>query len=141
MATINCNVREPCNDSKCYWLAGTGYEFHSHVTAAERVGSQSENNVKNETSHISTDSFYAYLPAVPFMSDYAMDTNDAGAENSMEHGSDPNNESCISALTHMPNLNEHIVSVGITVGRRKRINDEHITTAEPKRQRQEGNLI
>jgi hypothetical protein len=62
-------------------------------------------------------------------------------ENSLENGRDPENDSCISALTHMPNLNENIVSVGITLGRRKLINDEHNTTAEPKRQRQEGNLI
>lgn len=137
MATINCNVRESWNDTKCYRLAGTGYEFESHVTTAEEAGSQSEKNVKHETSHISTDGYYARLPAVPFMDDYAMDTNDAGAENSMENGRDPKNGSCISALTLMPNLNENDVSVGITLARRKRINDEYNTTAEPKRQRHE----
>jgi len=141
MATVNCNVREPWNDTKCYRLAGTGYEFHSHATTAEEVGSQSEKNVKHETSDISTDGYYACVPAVPFMDDYAMDTNDAGAENSLENGRDPKNESCISALTLMPSLNENVVSVGITLGRRKRLNDEYNTTAEPKRQRHEGNLI
>ena len=70
-----------------------------------------------------------------------MDTNDAGAESSMENGRGPKNGSCISALTLMSNVNENVVSVGITLGRRKRINDEYNTTAEPKRQRHEGNLI
>ena len=141
MATINCNVREPWNDTKCYRLAGTGYEFHSHVTPVQEIGSPSEKNVKHETSHISTGGYYACLPAAPFMDDYAMDTNDAGAENSIENGRDPKNESSISELTLMPNVNENVVSVGITLGRRKRISDEYNTTAEPKRQRHEGNLI
>jgi len=56
-----------------------------------------------------------------------MDTNDAGAESSMENGRGPKNGSCISALTLMSNLNENVVSVGITLGRRKRINDEYNT--------------
>jgi hypothetical protein len=141
MATINCNVRAAWNDTKCYRLAGAGYdEFHSRVTTVEEVGSQSEKSGKHETSHISSDGYYGSLPAVPFIDDYAMDTNDAGAENSMESGRDPKNDACSSALTHMPNLNENLVSVGVTLGRRKRINDEHNTTAEPKRQRHEGNL-
>lgn len=138
MATINCNVRAAWNDTKCYRLAGAGYdEFHSRVTTVEEVGSQSEKSGKHETSHISSDGYYGSLPAVPFIDDYAMDTNDAGAENSMESGRDPKNDACSSALTHMPNLNENLVSVGVTLGRRKRINDEHNTTAEPKRQRHE----
>lgn len=139
MAATNSNVQAPRNDIKRYRFAGTGYELYSHQTPVKEDESQSENNVKHETSHISSDGYYACLPAVPFIDDYAMDTNDAGAENSMENGIDPNNESCISALRDMLVLNEN-VSVEITLRRKKRINDEY-TTAEPKRQRHEGNLI
>lgn len=140
MAAINCNVQAPWNDRKYYRFARTGYEFHSHLTPVKEDDSHSGKNVKHETSHISSDGYYACLPAVPFMDDYAMDTNDVGAENSMENGRDPKNESCISALTDMPVLNENVVSVEIALRRRKRINDEY-ATAEPKRQRHEGNLI
>jgi len=122
-------------------LSACRYGIRISVSCNSSRGSwKSEKNVKHETSHIST-GYYACLPAVPFMDDYAMDTNDAGAENSVENWRDPKNESCISALTRMPNLNENAVSVGITLGRRKRINDEYHTTAEPKRHRHEGNLI
>jgi hypothetical protein len=142
MATVNCNVRTPWNDTKCHRFAGTGYnEFYSHITTVEKVGSQSEKNGKHEVSHTSSDDYNGYLPTVPDIDDYAMDTNDAGAENSMENGRDPKNDSCMSALIHTSDLNENVRSVGITLGRRKRSNDERNTTAEPKRQRHEGNLI
>jgi hypothetical protein len=78
---------------------------------------------------------------MPDIEDYAMDTSDAGAENSMGNGTDPKNGSCTGTLTSMENVNVNVLSVGITLGRRKRNSEEDNSTDEPKRQRKEGNSI
>jgi hypothetical protein len=78
---------------------------------------------------------------MPFAEDYAMDTNDAGAENSVGNGTDPKNGLCINKLTNMQSGNGNVLSVGISIGRRKRISEEDNSSEEPKRQRQEGNLM
>jgi hypothetical protein len=114
-------------------------ELNANVTWVQDVENRSENNGKHRTSHISSNGYYGYLPVIPDIEDYAMDTSDAGAENSMGNGTDPKNGSCISTLTKMENVN--VLSVGITLGRRKRNSEEDNSTDEPKRQRKEGNFI
>lgn len=142
MAAINCSVSTRWNDTKCQRLAGLGSdEFPSHIMGVQDVGKQPEKNGKYKYCHISSNGYYGYLPVMSYAEDYAMDTNDASAENSMGNGRDPKNERSISALTNMQHVNGNILSVGISIGRRKRICEEDNSTEEPKRQRQEGNLF
>lgn len=142
MATMNSNVSTHWNDTKCQRLAGMRCdEFCTHVIGVQDAGNQPEKNGIYRSCYISSNGYYGYLPVMPYAEDYPMDTNDAGAENSMGNGTDPKNGPCISTLTNMLNGNGNVLSVGISIGRRKRINKEDNSTEEPKRQRQEGNLM
>lgn len=141
MARISWPVSTCCNDTKRQRPAGMRYdELHANATRVQDVENRSENNGKYRTSHISSNGYYGYLPVIPDIEDYAMDTSDAVAENSMGNGTDPKDGSCISTLTKTENVNVNVMSVGITLGRRKRNSEEDNSTDEPKRQRQEGNL-
>lgn len=139
MARISWPVSTCWRDTKCQRPAGIQYdELHANVTTVQDVENQSEKNRKYRTSHISSNGYYGYLPVIPDIEDYAMDTSDAGAENSMGNGTDPKNGSCTGGtLTSTENVN--VLSMGITLGRRKRNSEEDNSTDEPKRQRKEGN--
>jgi hypothetical protein len=141
MATIDCDVRTCWNDAKRQRLAGMGCDEFYNITAVQDGRKECEKNEKYQLSHISSNGYYGYLPVMPDTDDYAMDTNDAGAENSMGNGTDPKNEPCISTLTNMQNINGNVLSVGISLGRRKRISGECNPTEKPKRRRKEGNLM
>lgn len=137
MARISWPVSTCWKDTKCQRPAGIQYdELHANVTTVQDVENQSEKNRKYRTSHISSNGYYGYLPVIPDIEDYAMDTSDAGAENSMGNGTDPKNGSCTGGtLTSTENVN--VLSMGVTLGRRKRNSEEDNSTDEPKRQRKE----
>lgn len=141
MARISWPVSTCLKDAKSQRPAGMEYdELHTNVTTVQDVENQPEKNGNYRTSHITSNGYYGYLPVIPDIEDYAMDTSDAGAENRMGNGTDPKNGSCIGTLTSTENVNVNVLSVGITLGRRKR-NSEESSTDESKRQRKEGNLI
>ncbi|KDR13861.1 uncharacterized protein LOC110835054 isoform X1 [Zootermopsis nevadensis] len=108
------------------------YEICTNGISVQDVGIQSE---VYRSCHSSSNGYYGYLPVKPYAEDYAMDTSDVGAENSIGNGTDPKNGPCINSLTNIQNGN--VLSVGISIGRRKRINEEVHFTGKPKRQRQE----
>lgn len=112
------------------------YEICTNGISVQDVGIQSE---VYRSCHSSSNGYYGYLPVKPYAEDYAMDTSDVGAENSIGNGTDPKNGPCINSLTNIQNGN--VLSVGISIGRRKRINEEVHFTGKPKRQRQEGNSM
>ena len=139
MATINCNISALWNNDTCPNFTGKHYEeLKPRLEAIQNPGKEKVTfeRVDKQIYHVSSNGYYGYLPILPetMHEDYPMDTNDSDLEIAGVQTTEKGDTSDRLKT-------ENVFSVGITLGRRKRVRGEDNTVEWSKKQRKEGNLF